>query len=1091
MTAARSTRIFWLVRWLVVIGLLTVVLTLGLVGWTLTHIRRERAEIGLEKQKLDQAALALREAATLGQQEIEILLADQPQPGTNSAAAVEKLLALVSEQMRSPASSINRSNLDLLQTHASQLAVLAGHAQRWQASNRVVFADLQAQRSLGRVREILTELRIAVDTLEGCRRLEDAKKFRRWWAATGTEAAQLASGILLEQSQRQSRDTVDFRNQLSECARLVEMLAGEEQFDNLANLKDNQFKPIFDRMSQAMVMLQNMESVPDAFTTTTLEQLKTAIFGAGCSSGETHQSIVPGEGGLFPLRLDVLRLRRERERLQQTLADVGLNLEADVVEFTQSIHARTAALTQEMESSLASGWRKLLCYGIGGSLVFLWLALLISRDVKTQVNALDHARAAAEEGRATTQKLMHEQQKVTAALAETSSLLETMLENCPDHIYFKDRESRFVYFSKSFRQVFQLEHDGQLRGKRDFDFFTREHAQQAYDDEQEVVRTGQPIIGKVEKETHADGHVTWVMTSKLPWRDKAGQIIGMFGISTDVTAMKDAEARLAAAHLELQASELRFRSLSALAPIGIFLCDVKGAALYLNPHWLNITGLTLEQSLTKGWERALHPDDADAVLTAWKAASRNGWGFNHEFRFCRPSGEVRWVQTRAVPVRSQAGAVTGYVGTTEDITERRKSEELLRLQEAALRSAANVVVITNREGNIVWTNPAFTRVTGYTAAEALGRNPRVLKNNQVAATTYPANYYQDLWKTIASGQVWHGEFHNSRKDGSDLIEDATITPVPDAKGEITHFVAVKQDITARKHAEAELATAQKELVALSRQAGMAEVATGVLHNVGNVLNSVNVTAACVAERVRKSKVNVLPKVADLLRTHAADLPGFFATDPKAGQLPVFLSQLAEHLIGEQSRALAELADLQKHVDHIKDIVVMQQSFATVSGVAETLAVTDLLEDALKMNASALIRHDIRIRKEFETTPVITVDKHKALQIFINLLNNAKQACDEAGRDDKQITLRVMHAAGRVRVSVTDNGVGIPPEHLDRIFNHGFTTKKNGHGFGLHSGANAAREMGGNLQVHSEGAGRGATFTVELPMQSPEKGHAKS
>jgi PAS domain S-box-containing protein len=616
---------------------------------------------------------------------------------------------------------------------------------------------------------------------------------------------------------------------------------------------------------------------------------------------------------------------------------------------------QTVSATEEVEHRLAVGWRQLLFLGGGGSLIFVGLAGRISRDIHSQVTALEEARAAAEAGRRTTHKLMLEQQTATAELA--------------------------------------------------------------------------------------------------------------------------------AAHQNLQGSEIRFRSLSAAAPIGIYLNDGRGAALYFNPCWLSITGLTLEQSLGDGWQRALHPEDAATVLANRRTANRNGWGFNSEFRFCRPSGEIRWVQNRSVPIRCQTGSVTGFVGTTEDITERRQAEELLRLQEAALRSAANVVVITNRQGNIVWTNPAFTRITGYTAAEALGQNPRILKT-KAPNSPYPAHYYQDLWETISSGRVWQGEFFNLRKDGSDLIEEATITPVPNATGELTHFVAVKQDITARKQAEAALAKAQKELLALSRQAGMAEVATGVLHNVGNVLNSVNVCAACATDRLRQSRLGQLPKVAALLHQHELALPEFFANDPRARQLPGYLKQLADHLAGEQTRTLAELAELQKHVDHIKEIVVMQQAFAKVSGVAETVPVTELLEDALLLNASSLDRHAIEVRKDFAATPVISVDKHKALQILVNLLHNAQQACLATDRDDKQITLRVLSAAGRVRICVADNGVGIPPEHLERIFNHGFTTKKDGHGFGLHSGANAARELGGTLQAHSAGPGHGAAFTLDLPLAAP-------
>jgi signal transduction histidine kinase len=262
---------------------------------------------------------------------------------------------------------------------------------------------------------------------------------------------------------------------------------------------------------------------------------------------------------------------------------------------------------------------------------------------------------------------------------------------------------------------------------------------------------------------------------------------------------------------------------------------------------------------------------------------------------------------------------------------------------------------------------------------------------------------------------------------------------------------------------------------------MAEVATGVLHNVGNVLNSVNVASTCLADSLRKSKSANLSKVVALLQEHEADLGPFLTSDSKGKQLPGYLAQLAEHLAGEQTAALHELAQLQKNIEHIKDIVTMQQSFAKVSGVTETLPVTDLVEDALRMNSSSLLRHDIQVIREFEPVAPIMVEKHKVLQILVNLVRNARHACEDSGHQQKRLLLRVINGHDHVRIAVTDNGVGIPPENLTRIFAHGFTTKKDGHGFGLHSGALAAREMGGSLSVQSEGTGRGATFTLELPL----------
>ncbi|HEY6167341.1 MAG TPA: ATP-binding protein [Verrucomicrobiae bacterium] len=291
---------------------------------------------------------------------------------------------------------------------------------------------------------------------------------------------------------------------------------------------------------------------------------------------------------------------------------------------------------------------------------------------------------------------------------------------------------------------------------------------------------------------------------------------------------------------------------------------------------------------------------------------------------------------------------------------------------------------------------------------------------------------------------------------------------------------LRNEIAERKQAEASLEALHKELVEASRQAGMAEVATGVLHNVGNVLNSVNVSATLVADQLKHSGVTDLARVTALLREHAADLGVYLTADPKGRKVPAFLAQLSETLAAEHTAHLKELESLRKNIEHIKDIVDMQQSYAKVSGVRETVQVTDLVEDSLRLNAGALQRHGVQVERDYAQVPPITTEKHKVLQILVNLMRNAKYACHESGRSDKRLTVRVINGADRVRITVADNGVGIPPENLTRIFNHGFTTRRDGHGFGLHSGALAAKELGGSLSAQSEGPGRGAAFTLEVP-----------
>jgi signal transduction histidine kinase len=285
----------------------------------------------------------------------------------------------------------------------------------------------------------------------------------------------------------------------------------------------------------------------------------------------------------------------------------------------------------------------------------------------------------------------------------------------------------------------------------------------------------------------------------------------------------------------------------------------------------------------------------------------------------------------------------------------------------------------------------------------------------------------------------------------------------------------------------ELEQTHSQLVTASRQAGMADVATNVLHNVGNVLNSVNVSVGVISDRIERSKSANVSKLAAMIQEHAEDFENFVTNDPKGKQLPGYIAQLAEYIVQEKTAVLEEISALRKNVDHVKDIVAMQQTYARVSGVTEVVKPTELVEDALRMNASALARHNVQFLKEYdENLPELTVDKHKALQILVNLIRNARQACDAGGREEKRLTMRVASTGKGVRLALTDNGVGISEADMGRLFTHGFTTKKDGHGFGLHSSFLAAKEIKGLLTAHSDGPGKGATFTLELPCQPEEK-----
>jgi len=420
------------------------------------------------------------------------------------------------------------------------------------------------------------------------------------------------------------------------------------------------------------------------------------------------------------------------------------------------------------------------------------------------------------------------------------------------------------------------------------------------------------------------------------------------------------------------------------------------------------------------------------------------------------------------------------------LAERKYAEEQLeRLRNehaVVLNSVSEGVHWINLQGNVHYENPAGTKMLGYRSAELLGQPAHATMHHTRADGTPHPQCECPIYATLADGVVRRVEDDLFwRKDGSSFPVEYTVSPIFDQGGKRIGAVVVFTDITERKKAELELREMNKQLMEVSRQAGMAEVATNVLHNVGNVLNSVNISCTVISDRVRTSHIATLAKLAELVRENAGDLAGFFTNDPRGRKVPEFLGELAERLSAERSMVLSELQLLNQNIDHIKEVVVVQQDYANVCGVREMVSVTAVVEDALRMHAEALKRHRIDVVREFDEVPGVWMEKHKVLQILVNLVYNAKDALVEANRDDRRMRVSVGRNNGGISVRVSDNGIGIARENLTRIFAHGFTTKKGGHGFGLHGSVLAAQEMGGQLNAQSAGPGTGATFTLELPV----------
>jgi len=539
---------------------------------------------------------------------------------------------------------------------------------------------------------------------------------------------------------------------------------------------------------------------------------------------------------------------------------------------------------------------------------------------------------------------------------------------------------------------------------------------------------------------------------------------------------------------ELLQERRLLRTLFDNLPDCIYAKDRAGRKTLANPADLkNLRCRTEAEALGRTDADFFAPEEAARFMADDRTVMETGQAvIDREESFADEEGRKKWLLTSKVPLRDQDGRIVGLIGIGRDITAHKQVEEALQAArdqlQAILDNIPDRIYLKDTGSRFLNLSRALAQRLGVAdPAQAVGRTDFDFQPPEKAR-----EFYEDEQRIIRTGvPIINKAEKQILRSGEIAWTSTTKMPIRDHAGRIVGVVGINRDITEIKRAEERLAALNREMLTLSRQAGMAEVATGVLHNVGNVLNSVNVSASLVADRLGASKVDGVAKVARLLQEHAGDLARFLTEDERGRKVPAYLQQLAGHLDQERAELARELAGLILNVDHIKDIVTMQQSYAQVAGVTETVALAELIEDAIKIHGGAFERHGIVLERVFEEVPPATVDKHKVLQIVVNLLQNAKYACDASNRADKRVTVRIMKSGdGRARVQVADNGIGVPPENLTRIFSQGFTTRKGGHGFGLHSGVLAAKELGGSLTVQSEGVGLGACFTLELPLQPP-------
>jgi PAS domain S-box-containing protein len=639
------------------------------------------------------------------------------------------------------------------------------------------------------------------------------------------------------------------------------------------------------------------------------------------------------------------------------------------------------------------------------------------------------------------------------ALAKQRHWLHALMDTVPDSIYFKDSTGRFLRANRAVARRFGLADPDALVSKTDFDFFSDEAARAFWNDEQQVMQTGRPVIAKEERETWPDGSQTWASTTTMPLVDPRGQIVGLFGVSRDITERKTAEEelRISKARLEealgenarllalAQEAEQKYRSIFERASEGIFQTTPDGRYLTVNPALARMHGYNSPEELMAAVSDISRQLYVDPGRRREFIRLIETYGAVQDFRYQtrNKGGRLIWISENARVVRDADGAVLYYEGTAEDITDRKQSEEALRASEARYHSLvenlAQSVFLKDREFRFIAVNAPFCRMVGRPIGEILGRTDFDLFPPDLAE-----KYRHDDQQVLTTGLRLEMD-EECLIGGQRRTVRVVKTPVTDDQGRIIGVVGSFWDVTEQRALEEHVRQAQK-------MEAVGQLAGGVAHDFNNLLTVI------------------------------------------LGNLGLILSEkttinTSRSLLQETEKAAARAADLTRQLLGFARKTVLR---------LEPSDLGDALQEVI-----SLLRHIIDPRISIDiTTPdnlwTVQADRGQMHQVLMNLCLNARDAMPEGGRlvleaanvtiDPDAARLHSDALAGDyVRLRVCDNGSGIPKEIRERIFEPFFTTKGPGKGTGLGLALvyGIVKQHQGWIECNSEPK-QGTTFHVYLP-----------
>jgi hypothetical protein len=616
-----------------------------------------------------------------------------------------------------------------------------------------------------------------------------------------------------------------------------------------------------------------------------------------------------------------------------------------------------------------------------------------------------------------------ERRKVEKAIADEQILLKTLINNIPDLIYVKDTQARKIISNKADLEIMGYTDEKDVIGKSDFDFYYREFAEKTYLEDMNVIKTGIPIINRVELITNAKGEEKYISTSKVPLINDSGEIIGLVGVGHDITKTRQTEQKIIQLSKGIEQS-----------PASIIITDVKGNIEYVNSKLTEITGYTLEEIKGKNpriFQSGYTTEKEYEKL--WKTITE-GNEYRNEIQNRKRNGELFWESVLISPIRDDSGEIVNFIAIKEDITDRKKAALEIQKLSVAIEQNPSSVIIADTHGVIEYVNKKFIKTTGYSEDELIGKVVRILKPGHTSD-----EIYIEIWNKLFAGQEWRGEHKNKTKKGEEYWESVLISPIKNRDGKINNFIIQSEDISQRKKMEKDLIEA-KEKAEESDRLKSAFLAN-MSHEIRTPLNSILgfsdlLTEASLDSRSRKEFASLITSSGNNLLAIINDVLDISKIE--AGQIILHERELtAQNLITE----------IQKEYSYK----------SKTKGV------------------------DFIISANTPSKPIIfTSDEMRIKQVLINFVGNAIKFTEKG-----YIEIGVVLINETIRFHVKDTGIGIPKEYHEKVFDRfrqveaSPTRKYGGNGLGLAITKNLAELLGGRIWLESE-PNHGSTFFFALP-----------